>query len=261
MSEPIPSTKPSTATEWLLACLTDNERATAILGDLTEMAATRGRLWFAAAYLRTLISLTWRTAVAFLLGVASLAAFYRLNIFYIRHIPFAWRIHPSHPYIGQAVFYLAVQLWFLVPFAVVRYGFADRLVRVGLTLLLFTTGAELSIPLLSPFLAAAAVAAAAAASLAYTGLRRPAITLVATSVVGAFTLLNLRFLAHMACWIDEHKPLNASSHYRFFETGFAFPHTLFWVVMWSMGLLDMLVLAFVCSRLHHRLLRQRPAIA
>ena len=42
--------KPTPA-EWLLARLTEPERAAAIYGDLTEMAATRGRLWFAAAYL------------------------------------------------------------------------------------------------------------------------------------------------------------------------------------------------------------------
>ena len=39
-------------------------RAAAIYGDLTEMAATRGRLWFWAAYARTLFALTWRIVLA-----------------------------------------------------------------------------------------------------------------------------------------------------------------------------------------------------
>src|SRR6266702_1495864 len=223
------------------------------MGDLTEMAASQSRLWFWTAYVRTLISLGWRTPVAFVVGCASLTALYRLWGFYLgfyfRHIQFASRAS-AHPYLHEAVFYLALQLWFLVPFAIARYGFGDRLVRLGLPALLMTTGAMLRVPLLSPFLATAGIVAVAA-SLAYTGTRRSAVALVATTVVGAITLLNLLFLAHMACWIDEHKPLNASSHYHFFETGFAFSHTLFWVVMWSMALLDMLVLAFVCSRLHY----------
>jgi hypothetical protein len=243
--------------EWLLARFTGPDRAAAILGDLTEMASTRGQLWFWTAYARTLIALTWRTPVAFVVGCASLTALYRLWVFYFRHIPFAWR-ETAHPYIHQAVFYLTVQLWFLIPFAVVRYGSRDRLVRVGLPVLLIMTGVVLSVPLLSPFIAAAGIAAIAA-SLAYTGSRRSAITLTATSLVGAFTLLNLLFLAHMACWIDEHKPLNASSHYHFFETGFAFPHTLFWVVIWAIVLLNMLVTAFACSHLYRWLL-QRPPI-
>jgi DNA-binding PadR family transcriptional regulator len=246
-----PMPKPP-ATEWLLARLTDPTRAAAILGDLVELAATRGRLWFWTTYARTLISLGWRTPLAFVAGCASLAALYQLWGFYSHHTPFAWRAW-ALPYIHEPVIYLALQLWFLVPFAVVRYGFEDRLVRVGLPVLLMATGAILSVPLLSALLAAGSIAAIAA-SLAYTGSRRSAITLVATVAVGAFTLLNLLFLAHMACWIDEHKPLNASSHYRFFETGFAFSHNLFWMVVWAIALLNMLVLTFACSRMHRRLM-------
>ncbi len=48
--------KPTPA-EWLLARLTEPERAAAIYGDLTEMAATRSRLWFWTNYFRALISL------------------------------------------------------------------------------------------------------------------------------------------------------------------------------------------------------------
>lgn len=251
----MPKTTPA---EWLLARFTTPDRAAAILGDLTEIATTRGNLWFWAAYLRTLLSLTWRGPAAFVVGLASLTALYRLRNFgTFHHRPFAWD-RLAHPYIQQAVFYLAVQLWFLVPFAVARYGSRDRLARVGLPIVLAMTGVIFNVPLLSPILAVAGIAAIAG-SLAYDRWRRPAIMLVATSVIGAFTLLNLGFLAHMACWIDEHKPLNASSHYRFFEVGFAFPHTLFWVVVWTMVLLNTLVTSLVCSRLHRRFVEAPPS--
>jgi hypothetical protein len=242
--------------ESVLSLIAGRDRAAAIMGDLAELSATRGRLWFWIAYFRTILTLAWRTPIAFAVGIASLTALDRLWSFFFRHVPFRWWVNSHHPYVQQAIFYLALQLWFLIPFAIVRYGLKDRLVRAGLPLLLMMTGAVLRVPRLSPFLVGAAVAAIAV-FLARTSSRRPAIALVTTSVIGVFALLNLQFLAHMACWIDEHKPLNASSHYRFFDTGFAFPHTLFWVVVWTVTLLNMLVTAFACSRLRHRLMELR----
>ncbi len=50
--------------EWFLSQNIGPQRASAIMGDLEELAATRGRLWFAAVYLRTLITLGWRSPVA-----------------------------------------------------------------------------------------------------------------------------------------------------------------------------------------------------
>jgi hypothetical protein len=59
--------------ESLLARLTTRTRAAAILGDLLELSATRGRLWFWTTYARTLLSLGWRTApAAFVLAFASM---------------------------------------------------------------------------------------------------------------------------------------------------------------------------------------------
>ena len=45
--------------EWLLARIAGRERAAAIVGDLEELAATRGWLWFWIEYVRSLISLGW----------------------------------------------------------------------------------------------------------------------------------------------------------------------------------------------------------
>jgi hypothetical protein len=63
----MPNTSPA---ESVLALFAGRERAAAIMGDLTEMAQTRGRLWFFAAYLRTLISLGWRTPAAIVAIIA-----------------------------------------------------------------------------------------------------------------------------------------------------------------------------------------------
>ncbi len=77
--------------ELLLALFTGREQATVIYGDLIEMAATRGHLWFAAAYARTLISLSWRILVA--LFVAEIARQFLFDLFhlYMRNSPAVWR--------------------------------------------------------------------------------------------------------------------------------------------------------------------------
>jgi hypothetical protein len=43
--------------ETVLALFAGRERGTAIYGDLAELGTGRGRVWFAAAYLRTLVAL------------------------------------------------------------------------------------------------------------------------------------------------------------------------------------------------------------
>jgi hypothetical protein len=57
------------ATERLLARVTDQPRAAAIYGDLLELAQTRGPLWFWTAYTRTLVSLGWRTPAAIVAAI------------------------------------------------------------------------------------------------------------------------------------------------------------------------------------------------
>ena len=54
----MPNTSPAEA---LLTLIAGPDRAAAMLGDLTEMAATRSRLWFWTSYARTAISVGWLT--------------------------------------------------------------------------------------------------------------------------------------------------------------------------------------------------------
>ena len=81
------------ATEWLLARLTTPTRAAAIMGDLDELAATRARLWFWIAYTRTLISLGWRTPVAFLCAYACTRSYWLLTAM---HTSMNWLLHSVH---------------------------------------------------------------------------------------------------------------------------------------------------------------------
>jgi len=77
--------------EWLLKRAAGAERGAAIYGDLAEMGATRGRRWFPAEYLRTLVRLGWRTPVAFACGFAAFQLLASLMEFWLKHMPGAWR--------------------------------------------------------------------------------------------------------------------------------------------------------------------------
>jgi hypothetical protein len=136
-------------------------------------------------------------------------------------------------------------LWFVLPFAAVRYGVRDRFVRLTLAIALGTTVAFLFLPWISLLFAAATLALAAAALLSRQW-RRPAITLAAVGAAGLVLLGSMQFLAPLLyLYLNEQLPhphlvYRASFEGVFFE-----------------GVFDvtLLLLALICSRLHRWLLQ------
>ena len=126
--------------EWILARFVGPDCASVILGDLLELSATRGRLWFWIAYTRTLVSLGWRTPVAFLCAYA----FSRWIAFGGFVINNSIRRHFNvHPYYPPSIWHMPLgdsilALWFILPFVVVRFGFRDRLTQLASAVLLLT---------------------------------------------------------------------------------------------------------------------------
>src|ERR1017187_5177415 len=137
--------------ESFLALVAGPDRAAAIIGDLTEMAASRGRLWFFAAYPRTLGSFTWRIVLALFVAAIGRQTISYLFYPYIRPTPAAWRnatgswldlLNSSGPLLAC----IMSTLWFVLPFAVIRYGRRDRFVQLTFAVAVGTTLAFLSIP-------------------------------------------------------------------------------------------------------------------
>jgi hypothetical protein len=88
--------------ESLLARLADKDRAAAIYGDLVELSATRGRLWFWTVYARTLISLGWRTPVAFVVAIVSMRVMFKAVIPWIFHS--FWLTHRNRQWANPGLF-------------------------------------------------------------------------------------------------------------------------------------------------------------
>ena len=235
--------------EWLLARLTDPTRAAAILGDLTEMAAIRGRLWFWTAYARTLISLGWRTPVAFVLALASkrfiVQAILPFDVGHrVSQLVEAGLFVAYNPQLRliswNLTMVLARWLIFALPFVLMRFGLRNRLAQLTCALFLFAVPVYALRPWIMD-LSGLLIAATVAAALISAPWRRPMIVLAATTVTAiATTVSGLNLL------------------------GLVFHHNFLWLTAFDVAIYDAIGLALAvifCLYLSGLLLRQRPAIA
>jgi hypothetical protein len=253
----MPKTSPA---EWLLARLTDRDRAAAILGDLEEISTTRGRLWFVAAYARTLITLGWRTPVAFVAGFAGFwLMMSRLSVWL--RIPASIKTaHMPHgtipatlavPSTGFLMIF-SMALWFALPYAIVRFGHRDRMAQLYFAFFLLTTpffflrGSFSLSGSISPIFALLTITLILAALFSPLW-RKPMMVLAATSVTAIAALEAGTDIATKIYHPHFHSPLefNLTS----------------WIVVRLTCVGAFAVTALVCTYLHRRLLRQRPAIA
>jgi hypothetical protein len=143
--------------EWFISQDIGIERGSALYGDLEELAATRGRLWFWTMYFRALISLGWRAGgSAFITAiVASWLVFRRVQsgMSLLRGVMVHFGFHQFHPglfgestnhasvLIGNMSIVTASFLFFAVPFLLVRFGWRDRLTKLAILLLVITVPA------------------------------------------------------------------------------------------------------------------------
>jgi hypothetical protein len=177
------TTSPAIA-EWFLARITDSTRAAAILGDLTEMAATRGRRWFWITYVRTLVSLGWRTPLAVIAAIVSVKylrrsvlrlVFRLLYAIHLNAISFndsrMWFQHHSHlahlaGFSWDVSLGTLFTLWILLPYVAIRFGLRNRLTYLSGTLFLLAIPVNTLRPQIYQFtgLACALIIVAALAS-------------------------------------------------------------------------------------------------
>jgi hypothetical protein len=228
--------------EFLLALFADHARAAAIYGDLLELSAIRGHLWFVATYTRTLFTFTWRIVLA--LFVANIGRQFLFDLFHLwlGHAPAAWRI-AGGPWLnltnsaGPLLACIMSTLWFALPFAAVLYGTRDRFVRLTAVIALGATIGFWFIPWASAFFVGATVALAVAAFFSKAW-RRPVVVLAGTGAAGlAVIFASLTLLNYLKHLLPE-PPTPA--------------------VMRNANMISfqvsLLALALVCSRLHRRLL-------
>jgi len=253
----MPKTAP---TEWLLVRVTDPTRAAVIMGDMTEMAETRGRLWFWMAYARTLVTLGWRAPVAFLLAYAfstwvAIGAFPTIHSvfrsFYrnVRNKPHQviWNVFDRTVHHTVAHFWQIplgdslIALWFILPFVLVRFGLRDRLTQLASAIFLLTIPYFSLDPVIVNF-AGLVTATIILAALSLRTWRRPMIVLAASVVPIAASI----FLSPRVWFI-------------FVSRGYGFNSPQ---LQWAMALyraVELCIAAILCSFLYARFLQKKPA--
>jgi hypothetical protein len=236
----MPNTSPA---EIFLALFAGPARAAAILGDLTEIAQTRGRIWFLAAYARTLFTFTWRIMLALFVADIGRELMFNLANIYFHATPPTWRTTDG-PYLldhmGPLLACIMSTLWFALPFAAVRYGLRDRFVQLTFAVAVGTTVAFLFIPFAS-LACAIAVLALAAAALASKTWRKPIAVLLWTGAAGLLMVAVSTVIRIQVprAFPHGHTLLARNAPALLFQTG-------------------LLTLAFVCARLHALLLETSP---
>jgi len=230
------------AAEWMLERAAGDVRGVAIYGDLLELAATRGRVWFWMAYVRTLVALVWRTAAGICLGLAVVAAnrlvfgenWHRFVFF---HFPHAWRF--PHGRAGMSIYnflYRAVASanvtgCLLTSYAAVKYGIHDKMARAALpvSVMLASAMALARVWPLAVLLLGLAIATTACALLV-SEWRGAFASVAATLAAGTI-------VAGCLLWADR------LFHDRWFSVG---PE------MWVIYVLDMVFVVGISARLHGR---------
>ena len=240
--------------EWLLAHVAGRDRAAAIMGDLTEMTATRGRVWFWMAYARTILEVGWRVSSSFVFSCAIFSLIYCFFDFW--WIRLLHGLQLSSPYtMHEAEFIdlfhnvVTTPLWFIAPFAVARYGVHDRFARLALLLSLATTCA-LVYPRPITLLFMVITLCAIAVSLFLKKWRKPVFVLAATTAAGTAAYMGMTEVVAVGFWYFRH-----SKHFPF-EGDFAASHRIFWIAMWAIALSSMFIVTFACTRMHRWLLEQ-----
>jgi hypothetical protein len=239
-----PKTPPA---EWLLARVAGPDlcaaRAAAIYGDLLEISATRGRLWFWTSYIRTLVTLGWRAPVAFLLALASVRS---MCLIYPMWVQYELRHLTSERQVGMFLGQLAVVsgpllnaiamcLWFALPYVWMRFGLRDRLTQFACVLFLCT----LPVPSLRVWLidVSSIITLLVLVAALFSSLwRRPLIVLALTFATAIAAIITcFRVLA-----MNEHQAFHSFSPAR--------------GIGWLAVSFALALAAVVCSLLHQRLL-------
>ncbi len=230
--------------ESLLSLFTGPARAAAIMGDMTEMAQTRGKIYFWIAYIRSLGTFTWRIVLALVVAMAGRQIFVNSFHDYMAHTPAAWRDTTGYwldllNYSGPLLAFITSTLWFVLPFAAVRYGRRDRFVRLTFAVAIGSTLAFLCIPGAS-LLCAAATLALAAVAFASPIWRKPLAVLLWTGAVAFLAMFTVGSINTLI--ILYHHDWWYSHFYRHYGAMLIFRSSL-------------LALAYFCARMHRWLLQ------
>jgi hypothetical protein len=235
--------------EWIIARLSDRDRAASIIGDLLESRGEENPAWFWWSVAGVVLSLVWRSLVGFVVAYLCLSFLAHARaLMQCPHARGSWfsplmdcpsaMLHHEPPQIWMPFFAGGVLISIVAPYAVVRYGFRDRFAQ--LTVALFAPTVVVlfywwvsAVILLSLLLVLSIVAFAAA----FVDGRRALLVLTAALVIGYG---GMQLAPHLADWYLE----------------FTSPSAIRTVIAeHSVPILSVAMLLVACNLMHRLLMR------
>lgn len=174
--------------ESILTLFVGSERAVALYGDLLELEPGHRRFWFFYAYVQTVYSLSWRILLALCVGIVGRQVIFNLaGPHFFQVTAPTWHSTDSLDilgHLGRLLLSAVSTIWFIMPFAAVRYGLRDRFVQLSFAVALGTTTAFLFMPE-APIMFAATALVLVGTSLLTKRWRRPALALLVIGIANA----------------------------------------------------------------------------
>jgi hypothetical protein len=225
--------------EWLIARFTGPSRASCIVGDILESNSDRGAFWFWRSVLEIVLSLNRRRLAAFTLAFVcscSIPFFAPLNgRLPARHLPETW------PSAFVVLYWLAMLLWVIAAYSVVRYGLGDKLGQLAFAFCVPTT-IGIFFWRFPACLAVSAVLAVAVliSSLSFARWRKALLAVLVTTAVGYAGFQALLYAADFAEFYLDHNFAVAGLAWRFHR---------------ALPFLGPVILTIACGWIHRRVLQ------
>lgn len=231
--------------ESLVRLVEGRDRAAVLVGDLIEIAQTRGRLWFALAVLRLLVSRLWRPVVGVIVVL-----FASLRLLAASEMAL-YGIHAQHrpPFMWTPFFNVvsggATVLGGSALYSVIRYGIGDLYTRLAFAFACLCALVTFAWWLPGvPYVCAVLFLMLLVLSL----LRRPRIwalfTAACTVITGFATFLTGMFALTWYQYAILHIRAMGSREYE--------QHPIFGWLVFAVYIADALVIALTCSLMHRR---------
>jgi hypothetical protein len=237
--------------EWMIGRFTDQERAASIVGDLVELEPRKGIMWFWFSIARVVFSLAWRRPLAFI------AAFYAGNLAFWALTLAVSGEHAPHrpPDQWEPVFRLFSGVGFVACVAcinaAIRYGPRDRLARLALAV----TGSVAAVvyywwqPIILMVCIALFFSLAWVTAMSSEYLKAALVLLVATAAGFGAAVLSMYLDMRYQQFVCPPRGLAGTQEFQEHPS-------LLWMAF-CVWLITVWAITTACSRMHHRLMRNR----
>ena len=235
--------------EWIVARFTTRKRAASMVGDLLELQAQKGQLWFWLSLARVVLALAWRRQLAFVAAfMFGAGACSGLQV--TESMGFAALASGQLPWMNLFWVFLYI-LWFVAVYTAIGYGLRDRVAQLALALSVVTIPVVRYGPQRAILTACLGLSLCIVMASLFTRERRRAVLVpLGVAVVGFGAGMPAMYLADQYRKFIVPMPRTVAE----IQAGIQAHPSIGWMYL-SMILVTVWTMAAACSRIHDLLMR------